>query len=87
MVKDRLSVTIKNQEKIIFQGQAKALTSENDKGVFDILPRHANFISLIKNKIVVLKEEGTKETFQIHSGLMRVWKNQIQVYLDIASPL
>jgi F-type H+-transporting ATPase subunit epsilon len=87
MVKDQLSVTIKNPEKVVFQGQAKAVTSENDKGVFDILPRHANFISLIKNKIVVWKEEGAREAFQIHSGLIRVGKNQVQVYLDIASPL
>lgn len=78
-----LVVTIKNPDTTLFQGEVKALTSVNERGKFDILPRHANFISLIKDFILLHKNDGGIEKIQTESGIMRVIRNKVSVFLGI----
>lgn len=82
-----IAVKVRNREKTIFEGEVKAVSSENDKGVFDVLPRHANFISIIKNRIVLHGQRREKRKIQIKSGILKVWENQVSIYLDILSPI
>jgi F0F1-type ATP synthase epsilon subunit len=82
-----LAVVIHKRDGIFYQGEAKALTSKNDKGVFDILPMHANFIAIIKDYIRVYKKEGGQELFKITMGVMSVAENQVRIYLDIFTPV
>lgn len=82
-----LSVTIKNREKILLQTTAKAVSSWNEKGVFDILPEHAHFISIIKQHITIHPVDAEKHHMPIDTGLLCVWDNTVSVYLDITSPL
>lgn len=87
MAQNQISVKIRNREKVLFQGSVKSVSSENERGVFDVLPQHANFISIIKKKIVLHKPEKTKQEIEIETGILKVWENQISIYLDILSPL
>ncbi|HSA83482.1 MAG TPA: hypothetical protein VLF20_01175, partial [Patescibacteria group bacterium] len=52
-----ISVTVKEPEKIVFEGSATTITSVSDKGKFDVLAFHANFIALIQETII-LGQEG-----------------------------
>lgn len=71
-------VHISTPEKLLYEGSAQALSSVNDKGKFDILPMHENFISLIKDKIIVHKViGGEKLEFPIEKGVMKVQKNKV----------
>ena len=45
--RDTISVSIKNKKEQLFLGDAMSITSKNERGVFDILPYHVNFITLI----------------------------------------
>lgn len=85
--RDLLSLTVRSRDKILFQGEVKAVSSENEAGVFDVLPQHANFISIIKNNLVILEPNSQKRTFELKIGLLKVWENEAYVYLDILSPL
>lgn len=80
-----LFITIRSQEQLLFQDYAKALTSQNDKGIFDILPKHANFISLIKSFVRVHKRDGTSQDFTIEDGLLKIADDKVNIYLGIGN--
>ncbi len=80
-----LTVTVRNKEKVLFSGQAAAVTSINDKGVFDVLPQHENFISLIKEKVIIRKTLKDNNEIQIENGIVRVYKDKVYVYVNFKS--
>ena len=60
--------------------KASALTSENKAGRFDILPSHANFISIIYNSIVFYRGEKA-ETYLFKSGIIQASNNFVRLFL------
>ena len=81
--KNLLSVTIKDRDQVFFQGQAKAVSSQNNKGAFDVLPKHANFICLIKDKVTVYPPHQQKQEIPLKNGVLKVWENEVNVYLGV----
>ncbi len=80
-----LTVVIRNKDKILFSGQCYAVTCINDRGIFDILPQHESFISLIKEKVIVRKSPREKQEFLLENGILRVYKDKVYIYLNIRS--
>lgn len=78
-----LILAVRSREKTLFEGEVKAVTSYNDKGIFDILPYHTNFITLIKKSLIIHKIEGNSEELKVDSGVLKVSQNQVHVYLGI----
>ena len=78
-----ITVIIKNPEKLLYEGTAKSVSSIDEKGVFDILPQHSNFISIIKDHVMVHKVDGTIQEFKCREGVLRVEDNIIKAYVDI----
>ena len=78
----KIHVIIKNRENVYFDDDVTAVSSFNDVGLFDILPMHENFISLIKNKIILHNKQGVKE-LKIDQGLLKVRNNKVDIYLGI----
>lgn len=66
-----------------FQGMARSVTSENSLGPFDILPKHANLISLIKKQIIVRTREGKEIKYRFSNGVLEVNENKVKVFLGI----
>jgi F-type H+-transporting ATPase subunit epsilon len=82
-VKEELQVTIQTPEAVIWEGKAQSVSSQNSAGVFDILPDHANMITLIDQKpIVVVTSKGPQE-FKFGRALISVEENKIHIYADI----
>jgi F0F1-type ATP synthase epsilon subunit len=80
---NRLFVRIRDINTITFEGYVKALSSINDRGLFDILPYHTNFISIIKEKIIIHKEDGSHQEIPIDAGVLKQLNNTVQVFLGI----
>ena len=78
-----LSVTVENREKMLYQGPAWAISSTNVRGNFDILPNHSNFITLIKNQVVVHTEQG-EQKFSFKDGALWITDNVVKVCLSIS---
>jgi len=78
-----LDLTVQRREEIVYEGEIKALSSVNPKGKFDILAKHANFISLVDTVLVIHEVGGEKREIPIDNGILRVSKNKIDVYLGI----
>jgi F0F1-type ATP synthase epsilon subunit len=66
-----------------FKGSAEAVSGENDVGKFDILPLHANFVSLIFNSLTVQTPEKKKLDYKFKRGVLEVSENKVNVFLGI----
>ena len=64
------------------EGDFDSLTSVDEQGIFDILPLHSNFISLIKEKII-LNGQGKTQTIIISSGVLKATANQVNIFLGL----
>jgi len=83
MLKDSiLTVIIKNRDRVLYSGQVYAVTAVNDKGVFDILGQHENFISLIKDKVIIHLTPKESREIQIGNGIVRVYKDKVYIYVN-----
>lgn len=78
-----IKLFIRDREKIIFEGDVANVSSSNTKGIFDILDHHANFISLIGEKLIVRNLDGTKKEYPVDSGIVKVVANDVKVYLGV----
>lgn len=80
---DLLSVTIRDRKGVVWEGEATVVSSINSVGPFDVLQNHANFISIIKTRLVVTKMDKTKQEFNVDSGVIQVRENKVMVYLGV----
>ncbi len=78
-----LNLTIRDRDSVIYDGEVNTLSSVNETGKFDVLRKHANFISLIKDYIIVRELTGEEKKYEIGSGIMKVLENDIFIYLGL----
>lgn len=79
-----IQLTIRDRHLIVFQGAVRAITSINLKGRFDILPEHANFISIIKDFIILHKPDGSQQEIKISRGVLKFEDGTAAIYLGVA---
>lgn len=77
-----LTVIIRNKDKVLYNGQAYAITTVNDKGPLDVLAEHESFISLIKDKVIVRTTPKENMEIQIENGIIRVYKDKVYIYVN-----
>lgn len=85
MANQTIKLKIRNREKLVLEEEVKAITSLNDTGIFDVLPEHANFISIIKEYLIIHKTNGSKEEVKLEKGVMRVLNNEIQIFIGLTA--
>jgi F0F1-type ATP synthase epsilon subunit len=78
-----LTVTIKKPGETIFSGTASAVSSVTDRGKFDILPLHANFIALIKEVVTIHQHNQKPTVIPIKTGVLKVKENIVKIILGI----
>jgi len=82
----KIHVLVRYRNRIVFDQDIKAISSTNASGRFDILPQHANFISLIQNALILHKLDGTSEIFNITNGVIKTKDNVVTCYIDLLPP-
>ncbi len=80
-----LSVYVRNAETVLFENKAQSVSSFNEKGAFDILPMHANLISLVQKSLIIREENGKITTLAIDQGIIHAHDNTVEVFLGIGS--
>lgn len=80
---DSFRLMIRAREAMIYDGEINYLTSFNDKGKFDVLPEHTNFISLVKERIVFREAGGDEREIPIKQAVLRVLDDEAKVFLGI----
>jgi len=77
-------VTVVSPDERIWEGKAYSISSENSAGKFDILPEHANFVTIIKNKPIVIRTENKKEQiFTYKNAVLAINNGKVAIYADI----
>ena len=80
-----IKITIRAYNGIIYTGEAVSVSSRNEKGPFDILPGHINFITMVKESLVVRKADKTEESFEIKGeGVLHVYLGEVFVFLGVS---
>lgn len=83
MAQELIDVKVMTPHQILFQGKAFAVSSINSDGKFDILPEHANFITLIENQVVkVIKETQEEVAFTFKQAIVINASNKVAVYAE-----
>ncbi|MBP7832586.1 MAG: hypothetical protein KA035_02335 [Candidatus Levybacteria bacterium] len=80
-----LDVEIRSPDKMVFKGEAQAISSRNEVGPFDVLPQHENFISIISGKITVWTGKHQKQEIESESAIMKAKSNIVRVFLGVES--
>lgn len=76
-----LHVRIISPQKLMLDTQAFAVSSKNLQGKFDILPQHANFITVIENEPIVIRIKSQKSvTFKFPIAIIYTTANQVNIY-------
>ncbi len=78
-----LIVRITSSDKVYFDGRAASVSSFNKIGPFDILGRHENFITMLKDKVTIVDTQGKRTEFPCTQGLLEVSENRVRIFLGI----
>lgn len=79
----QIAVTVRDREKVIYEGQVLSVSGLNDVGPFDVLPSHENFITLLKGEIVIREMDGRQTKLPVVEGVMKVMANRVEVFMGI----
>jgi F0F1-type ATP synthase epsilon subunit len=79
-MKNILSIAINSPEKVIWEGRGTSVSSTNSKGPFDILPQHANFVTIIENKPIVIQTGGHELNFNFPLCILYARDNYVYGY-------
>lgn len=81
--KKLLKVKIRDTEDILFEGEIDRISSFNEVGPFDIYPMHANFISIVNNKVTLYNQHKIVKELTFEQAVMKVKKDEAHIYLGI----
>jgi len=83
-----LHVRILSPQQLILETEAQTVSSKNSQGNFDILPQHANFITVIENSPITVRVNGQKPlTFKFPIAIMHVQSDKVDIYTYIQPPV
>lgn len=78
-----LQLKIITRQGTLFDNEVRSISSKNDQGQFDVLQKHTQFISIIKDKITIRLTDGRVQEVPVDNGVMRVKGELVQVFLGI----
>ena len=79
----QLDVIVNSPDHLIWEGKAYSVSAENSTGVFDILPGHANFVTMVEGKPIIVRTGLKEEVFQYSNVLLSVKDNLLTIYAEI----
>jgi len=84
MANKTLKVSVRSRQGLVFDGDLKAVSSVNKMGPFDILPEHANFVTVISKKVTLHKLDGQQQEIPLNNGVILVENNEVKVFLGVS---
>lgn len=78
-----LPLVVRDRTGVLFEGEVDAVSSVNDKGPFDVLPLHTNFISIITGAVELRHKGQMIKRIPLEQGVLAVREGRAEVYLGI----
>lgn len=83
-----LHLRIISPKEFILNTDALSVSSKNLQGSFDILPQHANFITLVENSPIIVRIPNQKPlTYQFPLAIILAKENNVDIYTYIQPQL
>lgn len=83
-----LQVQIISPKKDLFSGMALSVSSANSAGKFDILPEHANFITIVDHSPIMIRTADKNIlTFNFPLAIIHIQSNQVRIYTEFSTTL
>lgn len=87
-INQSLSIRIISPQQLFYDGAATSISSKNSAGNFDVLPAHANFITVIDNQpIVVRPTSGKPLTFKFPLAILYCSNNKVSIFTYVQPEL
>ena len=67
-------VRIRDTKSTVFDGEADKISSFNEMGPFDIYYMHANFISILRQEIILYKDHQKIKELKFEQAVLKVKK-------------
>ncbi len=80
---ENFTVKINSPNELIWEGTAVSVSSKNSVGPFDILPEHANFITMIQNELITVRTPNKERTFNYKYAVLSVYGGDVTIYVNI----
>lgn len=83
--KESFPVEVANPDELIWEGEAQSVSAENSAGKFDVLPQHANFVTIInpESPITVRTAEEDPHVFSYKDAVLSVKAGKVAIYVNI----
>jgi F0F1-type ATP synthase epsilon subunit len=78
-----LNVIARSPFHIYYQGEAERVSAINRVGIFDVLPGHTDFFSVLSPGDVTVETESDTVNFKITNGIMAVRDNTVMLFVNI----
>ncbi len=79
-----LHVRIMSPQELIHNADAESVSSKNLSGAFDILPQHANFITIVEKVPIYIRIKGQKALkFDFPMAVIMTTENKVDIYTYI----
>lgn len=76
-----LHVRVSSAMEEVWEGEALAVSSSNSSGPFDILPMHANFITLVSGETITIQlDRKNKREFKFTQAVIFVLNNTVKIF-------
>lgn len=79
----QLNVIARAPFHVYYEGPAEVVSAANKVGPFDILPRHADFFSVLKPCDVTIITPDEPVIFHIDSGIITVRDNEVMLFVNM----
>ena len=73
-----IDVSILNQKKVLFKGQAKSVILPGEQGVFEVLPFHKSLLS----RFVAGNIQVDDKTIPVKRGIIKVHENKVDIIAE-----
>ena len=70
------------KSEFLFHGLVKSISSTNSEGAFDILPMHENFVTTLRDKVVIVDDKDKTHEFNVGRAVLEASENLVKVFVE-----
>lgn len=78
-----IKLTVRDAENIVFSGEVDRISSFNEVGRFDVYPKHANFISIIRRQLTLYRHHEILKDLKIEQAVLKIKGDVANIFLGI----
>lgn len=81
--KNVLHIKLYSPFRTYYDQEALSLSAVNKTGPFDILPQHHNFMTLLEEGDIIIRDSSGEKKVRISHAVLHVKNNRVTVFLDV----